>query len=755
MDGNEQKINTDGVRPETLVLRDELLSGKMRRLKSFTTDNATIDLLEGADSVWLVVRRAEQGASREGASGSVEGAGGFACRTAYAPGRRIETEILEEDARSLRLGIGSALGRFEVEVNMPDIALSHLHWTVRLTPTENLRLTTWPRDIYPLGEKGDPLAAKGTVLASQRGLNTGIVYLSLGEPAFGSMLYLQDLTSLNPYFQATGTTPDGCVGGQWPDLGYQPPVGDKPMPKGEELIVSDAHIHWSPQVPADPQQMGRQFLELFSGIYRHIQRPESLYHDWVWRAEQTARDIAESPDATVLDNGYRYVRPYTAAENPDSMVQMTTLLPMREFEQWRGKNIKLAEELRAGIGRFFDPKLSTVRRYLPTVGKDKDADQVDSWYMYHPMANFARLALDGDDQARETFLKSCEFGIKVAQHFHYIWPVLFDIKTLAIIKGPRKPGEPGQSDTGGLYAYIMLQAYELTGEGRYVDEAVKAIQAIRGMRFELEYQANICTWGANACLKLWKITGDEYYRDQSYVFLATFFHNCLGWESDIGTAKDFPVFLGATCLHDGPYMAMYECFESYAAIYEYLDIAGEAIPEDIQLLLTEYCKYTVSRAWFYYPMELPEEDISPEVRNGYINRNLSFPMEDLYADGKPAGQIGQEIYGCGGAFVFATRAYHKLKNAPHLIYCEYPLREWQEGDKQVMLQTWGAPGFACRVRVIPRDGNKLSRVMLRREDGQEAGGHVTDEGHCEFRIPAGEKVTISWTNPAKATKSGG
>lgn len=738
MDGTEQKINTAGVRPETLAMREEFLSGQMRRLKSLAAGDAQIDLLEGADSVWLLVRR--------------EGAGGFACRTAYAPGRRIETEILEEDGQSLRLGIGTAIGKFDVRVAVPDSDTPLVHWTTRLAPSENLRLMTWPRDLYLVDDKLDTLAARGQVLAAQRGLNSGIVYLSVKEPTFGSILYWQDLTSLNTYFCATGTNPDGCVGGEWPDLGYQPPVGEKPLAKGEETIIADAIVHWSQEIPADPQAMGRLFLQLVAGIYGELQRPESLYHDWVWRSEQTARDLAESPDATKLDTGYRYVRPYTAAENPDSMVQLTTLLPLYEFEKWSGRKSDIASELRAGIRRFFDPKLSTVRRYLPTVGKDKDADQVDSWYMYHPLTNLGRLALWGDEEAREIFLKACEFGIKVAQHFEYIWPVLFDIKTLAIIQGPRKPGEPGQSDAGGIYAYVMLQAYELTGEGRYVDEAVKAIQSIRGMQFELEYQANISTWGANACLRLWKITGDPFYRDQSYVFLATFFHNCLFWESDIGTAKDYPVFMGATCLHDGPYMAMYECFESYAALQEYLQIGGEDVPDWAALLLSEYCKYTLSRAWFYYPMELPEQDISPKVRNGYINRCLSFPMEDLYADGQLAGQVGQEIYGSGGAFVFATRAYHRLEGAPFLLYCEYPIRELQEGGSQVSFSTWGAQGFSCRARLIPADGQSLPHVALHPEGGEETGGHVTEEGHCEFVVPAGERVTLSWSAEGKRSK---
>src|SRR5579883_2023345 len=351
MDGNQTISNTAGVRPETLALRDELLQAQMRRLKRLAAGDATIDLLEGEDSVWLVVRR--------------EGAGGFACRTAYAPGRRIATEVLEEDHRSLRLGIATALGTFDVRVEIPRPEQAVVRWSVRLKPSENLRLMTWPRDLYPLDDSGDPLGAKGTVLASQRGLNSGLVYLTLEKPRFGAALYFQDLTALNDYFQTAASVPDGVVGGQWPDLGYQPPVGEKPLRKGQEVTIADSLLSWSPEIPKDPQHAGLQFLNLLAAVYPYLTRPESLYHDWVWRAEQTVKDLAESPDATLMDHGFRYVHPYTAAEHPDSMVQLTVLWPMLEFAQWRGEPIGLTDELREGFARFFDPRLSTVRRYLP------------------------------------------------------------------------------------------------------------------------------------------------------------------------------------------------------------------------------------------------------------------------------------------------------------------------------------------------------------------------------------------------------
>jgi hypothetical protein len=147
------------------------------------------------------------------------------------------------------------------------------------------------------------------------------------------------------------------------------------------------------------------------------------------------------------------------------------------------------------------------------------------------------------------------------------------------------------------------------------------------------------------------------YLEQSYVYLGSFFHNCEIWESELELAEHYRNFLGATCLQDAPYMAIYECFDSFAAFERYLNDSGPDLEPAARMLIAEYCKYALDRAWYYYPDALPPEAISPEQRetNGHVDRKLSFPLEDLYPDGQLAGQVGQEIYGAGAAFIFATR----------------------------------------------------------------------------------------------------
>ncbi len=105
-------------------------------------------------------------------------------------------------------------GHYEVALElMPDTLM---RVTVTLQPKADLLVAFWPRDLYPLDAHDDPTKAQGRVEAAQRGLNTGLCFFCLDKPAFGNVLYVQNLTALNAYFAATKTKPDGVVGGEWP-----------------------------------------------------------------------------------------------------------------------------------------------------------------------------------------------------------------------------------------------------------------------------------------------------------------------------------------------------------------------------------------------------------------------------------------------------------------------------------------------------------------------------------------------------------
>jgi hypothetical protein len=729
-----------GFSPHVLLLRQELASKRMRLVASFELDGRTVEARVGKDSLWLLIRRS--------------GLGGFAFRAAYAPGggllvrraRRRKGEILH-------LRVGSGLGLHDIGISTPHSSMPVLRVVARLTAAEPLLVPYLPRDLYPLDANDDPTAAEGNIEAAQRGLNSGLCFITSKKGGFGTTLYFQNLTALNEYFRQTETKPDGAVGGLWPELGYLPPTPrqsptppKKPIVPGRPITISDALIAFHDETDLDERKSAASFLNQLAAVFGLLEPPPTEFHDWPKRARQSLKDLDKSDDATIAHYGARYVHPYTGAEYPDVMVQLAIIAALRDYEVWSGKAVPLREELQRGLPKFFDARLGSLRRYLPNVGKDKNADAVDSWYLCHPLMNLGRLALRGDKSAERLFLKSIDYPIKAAHHFRYKFPIQFDINDYSIIKKARDDGL-GQTDVVGIYAYVMLQAFELTDSSRFLDEARKAVEAMKGMRFNLNYQANLTAWGAVACMRLWRIERRQEYLEQSYVYLASFFHNSAMWESDIGWAKCYPNFMGVTALHDAPYLAMFECYDSFVAFEEYLETSGPEMSRAVQTLLSEYCRYALHQNWFFYPDALPPEAISPKQRepNGVVKRSLSFPLEDLYVDGQQAGQVGQEVYGAGAAFIYASRAFHPVTEAPFSLFCDqFLVRSTRPTERHINFQIDGAEARMAKLMVLRSGNRKLPRFTLTNVRGERIRAAYRKPDEIEYLVPATDEYSLRW-----------
>jgi hypothetical protein len=733
-----KRQDVPGFTPRTLDVASQL-SATRKPLAARTLGSLSVQVLPGRDTLWIVVRR--------------PGKGGVALKTARSPG---PVKVRQAKGGN-EWECDSESGRFLVKLGILSDTL--LRVTVTLTPATDLLVPFWSRDLYPLDANDNPTRAKGRVEAAQRGLNSGLCYFLLDKPAFGSVLYVQNLTALNAYFAATKTKPDGVVGGEWPELGYQPPTAPmgsspptNPLPKGAEIVISDALISFRDAYDLDEPKSAVQFIEMLAEIYPHLDRPAPGHHDWAARAEKTLRHLQKSPQCVIQHYGHTYLHPYTEAEYPDSMVQMAVVSSIRDYEAAFAKDIPFADDLAAGMPRFFDKKIGSLRRYLPNVGKDKNANAVDSWYLYHPLLNLGRLALRGDKLARRLFLDSMDYATRAAHHFKYEWPIQYDVRNFAVIKASRNEETGlGQTDVGGIYAYVMLQAFDLTGDKQFLVEAKAALRALEGIRFELVYQANLTAWGAVACVRLWQMEKKPAYLEQAYVFIAGFIHNCELWDSQIEHAKHYTNFFGATCLHDAPYMSAYECYESFAAFDDLLRIAGDTLPDPVRLLLLEYRRFALDRAWYFYPDALPSEAIQQdEIRNGYIDRRLSIPLEDVYGDGQPAGKVGQEIYGSGGAFVFASRAFHERRGAPFRIFTDYPAVVEPAGRGKLAVRLQLPNGYPGKI-VIRRKGKRpLPRLSLRSEANEDVLPAVRRSPDCaEYDAPpAADRFVVSWSTPA-------
>jgi hypothetical protein len=142
---------------------------------------------------------------------------------------------------------------------------------------------------------------------------------------------------------------------------------------------------------------------------------------------------------------------------------------------------------------------------------------------------------------------------------------------------------------------------------------------------------------------------------------------------------------------------------------------------------------------------LPQHALATEIRNGHIDPSLSFPLEDLYVDGQPAGQVGQEIYGAGAAFAFASRMFHKVEGAPFHLFCDHVIIESACLDKRALSITLdGGETCMARLSLVATGQRALPPAHV-----TTAGGDVVRARHfkarrIDFHVPASGRVVLRW-----------
>lgn len=729
--------------PALLDVRREL-GRKDGVLARWTVRTFRFALHRGARGLWIVV--------------DADGAQTIALRAAHVATGSIAVGHLEKRPDGASIELSTDVGAFRVVVDTrTDGRLTTLHSVTTLIPSHDLRLASQPRDLIAIETQGVTPQRSGRLYTRQHGSQTGSLFAACSGTRGASLFYLQNFTSLAAYFEDTKTTPKDSVGGTWPEIGFALPTSEEhPLLASDEYTLSDAYLVLGPKAPKDDGEVARAYLDALAAVVaRMADRPRS-YRDWPKRALATVYDLSLSPECTIEARGRRYLAPYVNTKNkpPESMVQLTVLIALLEFERWLGRTFALSREITEGLPSFFREDLGTVVRWLPGERFDEKEDEhqnhvaMDSWYLYHVLFNLTRLAALGRADARAMLERSLPYAIRVAKRFAYRWPIFFDLTTLDVIQSEASKGSGGENDVAGLYALVMLHAHDLFGDRTYLDEARLATEAMEGLGFGLSYQTNTTGFAAEAAVRLWKKTGDARYYDLTLIALANVFDNMALWESRYGNARHYSTYFGLYPLRGAPYIAAYEELEALAKFHELLAMAGDELPKSVTLLVSEFAKWLVSRGWSYYPGELPAEALAPKPRNGAVRRELAIPLEDLQDGSLQSGQVGQEIYGAGLALVCTTRHFVRIPGRPFLVFCEYPLQSVARNRYRVA----GDPRMTCTVRLIPTGADArvpLDAVGVR---GSKRAKPVRSvEGHVRFEVRGGDELTIRAARSAAKT----
>lgn len=674
-------------------------------------------------------------------------------RAAYSPAHDLRLKRKTTTDKGASLLLDCSLGKMKIDVQFISAEYPILKYTTKLSPKADTHIPYFPRDIILTENSGCP-ELKGSVHVSQIGTRSGILHFSLQEESQGTIFYYQNLGSLAIYNQDTHTSAAETVGGLWPEIGLSlPPTKDLPLKKGANYTISDATVAFEQTTPKNENELTTQYLNMLATVYIQIPPLPTKYVHWPEILQKGLHDLTEAPGCWCQVDGKHYFNAYVSDYDtpPEIMVQLAVLLPLVDYSLWEGYKMPVMEKIREGLGEFFDDKLKTIVRWLPGAQdklkgeeEQKKPNVMDSWYLHHPLLNLSRLALLGDKKAEKLFLDSLPYATKVAKHFSYNWPVFYKMDTLEVVKAETKEGEGGQHDVAGLYAHVMLQAYELTANKKYLVEAERSARTLKGKGFKLFYQANNTAFSAGALLRLYKITKKQVYLDLSNLCLANVLQNMQLWECNYGYAKNYPTFFALFPLADAPYTAVYEEQEVFCAFHDYLKhVKDVEVLPSIITLVSEYIRHLVNRASYYYPPMLPDEMFSEEVKVGEVDKKLWVALEDLHDGWEKSGEVGQEVYGAGNAFGIVPRHYYKLKNGC-MIYCDYPIiYKRNSTQRSVDIFVGGDERITCRLRLIPCPSERLPNFALS-ASGRVLQGVKTREGHMEFMINGNQKINVKW-----------
>ena len=677
-----------------------------------------------------------------------------AFRLAYSPDDKLVIK-LKKEKNEVQLNIDCLLGKYRVAISMPTETQPVLRYTTTLTPAASMLFPYWPRDIVPLGITANHLAP-GKIYLKQVGTRSGQLYFS--QEKAGSVLYLQNLTALADYNQQTETSAAETVGGEWPEIGFAlpPTVKNKALEGGKSYIISDAFVAFAEELPESEPAMVRQYLDLLATVYLALPKPQTNYQHWPDILQKGLADLIDSPGCWSQVDGHHYFNAYVCdyATPPEIMVQLAVLLPLLDYVEWNDSQVKVMKDIKEGLPSFFDERYGTVMRWHPKAAGKLEGEEeqkqplvMDSWYLHHPLLNLSRLALKGDEVAKKLFLDSLDFCIKVAHHFKYEWPVFYKMDTLEVVKAETQPGKGGEKDVPGIYAHVMLQAWQLTGDKRYLNEAEKAALKLRGLGFDLFYQANNTSFSAGAMLQLYKETKKEVYKELSYLCMASIFKNVQLWDCNYGFGKNFPSFFALFPLSDAPYTAVYEEQEVFCAFHEYLRHAeDEEILPSLRLLIAEYIRYLVNRAVYYYPTMLPKEMLQETPKIGEVDPNLWIALEDMHDGWEKCGQVGQEVYGAGNAFGILPRHYMQVDDAGLMIYSDYPIYGFSAKKRRpVRFRLAGDGRITCRLMMVKSGNSKLPEITVTVKGQKEnLKGKQVANGNLEYTVPGDAAIRVDW-----------
>lgn len=276
------------------------------------------------------------------------------------------------------------------------------------------------------------------------------------------------------------------------------------------------------------------------------------------------------------------------------------------------------------IGRFYSPRLRAFSNVVPldrtdlaggnvVVGRRPGRESTNVWYHLYTHARLAEIAhlLPGRAGWLDELRVATDHTLRLAAENRYLFPLLWWLDTGEPLSAAEEPA------AGGAFAWLMVRAWDLWGDDRYLTAAGEALEVLHRRSPDAVYGAGVllprAAWAADALATRTGAPHWHRYRDD---FTAASLR-MLYWRGDL--AGMFQA-CAAMC-----YPAMFENVANLLAFDDWLDDSPYPLRQILGLQL---------HANTLFFEDLPQ--------------GTGVPWENLATPEYPfRGRVGREIYAVG------------------------------------------------------------------------------------------------------------
>jgi hypothetical protein len=484
-------------------------------------------------------------------------------------------------------------------------------------------------------------------------------------------------------------------------------VSGSRIPAGEMVTVF--HLHGAPRAakPARLEAVGRM-IEIFAPLHpgtskfpkNYLHNREVSWEDFTRRAIEdlmrtnvTYREIEAlwndaplglvGPHNKLLvhsgssrDEGSSFGWDFSTVNNHLSpWILYTRLNPddrMRAF----------ALNKRDGLPRFYDPNAGIIRHGTrePAHVGDMEMSWQNFFFHFEMLRVYDALAPEDFNPAvAGRLLMSADGLIELARNVDYVFPQWWNpyLKEPADQKDVPQLGKVREPWQVGAYAYIMMRAFEITGDGKYLEEARHSIRTLlTDMEYTVSNEVYTRTYtdpadfpvtelfgnsyGVAAARKVAEATGEKVFLGYSRDFLHTLLRLTFWYEDATDVVSQDLRSAGLFYPHGGAHVATsWETFEAYVGI---VDALGRDLDNPLCELLLKLCNLNRMNSFYFYPAVY-----TPAVQALDANRRKDigqyFPIEPFYSLEGMGGHIGPTAAYMAGLGMWNYWLYEALADA--------------------------------------------------------------------------------------------